>query len=205
MIESENSPATGKALTTGREELVFQIDNNGNVYFQNATRSDCIDKDRDKQYVTNFISRTVFYTSDPKCSVMLDPGSKEGRVCQQFLEQHFGKKDESVIKFFEFLENTVSDKEKFEYCIKIIYKEQVGIPKSRFESNISYYLVIGLFDDYNLGNPIEKLFLQKVEKREDFETIISHEELSINLFHFSQLTRVKKFMEKAVKKESLFY
>lgn len=205
MIESENSPVMGKGQTTGREELVFQIDNNGNVYFRKFTGSEYIGNYRDRHYVTNFISRTVFYTSDPKCSVMLDFVSNEDRVCQQFLEQHFGKKDESVIKFFESLENAASDKEKFEYCIKISYKEQVGIPKSRFDSNITYYLVIGLFDDHNLGNPTEKLFLQKVEEHGAFETIISHEELSINLFHFSQLTRVKKFMEKAVKKENLFY
>ena len=196
MIESENFPVIGKVVTPCGDELVFEIDNYKKVLFRNVTKLERSNKYKDRQYVSNFINRTVFYTGDFKSTIMLDFNSEDGRACQKYLEEYFGKKDKSAIKFIESLENAHSDIEKFEYCIKIIYQEEVDIPKSRLDSNTKYYLVIGMFCDLVLDDPITKIFLQKVEKYVEFKTRISHEELSINLFHCSQLFRVRKFFEK---------
>jgi hypothetical protein len=188
----------GKVLTADRDELILEINNQKELSYRNVSKLVRTNNYKGRERINNFISKTIFSPLFSGGALTLSFDSDEAKSCQKLLQQHFGIKDETVIKFFELLENaSCFDIEKFADCLKIIYRQEINISESPFYNDIKFFLVIGLFDEIVHDEPIEKIFLQKVDQNEVLAPIITHEELSIELYQFSQLLRVKKFMQKS--------
>lgn len=197
---SEIYSVVGKALDAPhREELIFETTDGEHIYVRNDKQLDRVNEDKGRQSINNFISRTIFTSLTRKGAVTLVFNSAETKKCQKYLQQRFGEKDETAIKFIESLEKATSnDIQKFADLERVIYYSKVDISKASFETDIDYYLVVGVFDDAMHVEPVEKIFLQKIMTMGDLRLDISHEELPIDLFRFSQIPRVKSFMERAL-------
>lgn len=187
----------GKAMQPNQEELILETDNEG-IFLHSEIELDIINQNKCRRQIGDFISSTVIYSLYGAGVRSLHFETDEGKKCKAFLKQHFGEKHDSVTRFFKYLENAgFADTEKFAKCVEILDRREIkSIPKFPGDTT-TYFLVMGVFFE----PPIEdrkkkKLFLQKVFTY-DLGYTVTHEELSKELYHISQLSHVKGFFTRS--------
>ena len=192
----------GKVMFTEEIAYTFFLDNEGSVYLHNDPDTFLADPVANQYVITRFVSRTIFYGPLQAISFKFNTG--EEQELKQFLDQHFPKKDESLIKFIRFIEgkSALSDIEKFSRCERIIRRvalQKLGVGYiANPNTDKWYYLVeadIPVSDSEFSGN---KIFLQTVQSVGEGRYYFDHQELTPELYFFSRCSEVVSAMEEVL-------
>lgn len=152
----------GNAKNMDRD-IIFEVSDNNIVTGRDDDQLSPVDGTLGRNIITDFISKTVMY-SDGR-SMLFNFQTSEEKSVQSFLQSHFGIKDQSVVRLFEYLESVAAcDCAKFMYCRQIKeWRELNDFPKRILTRPFdTYSLVRGIFDIPGEKEPIEKIFLQLI-------------------------------------------
>lgn len=146
--------------------------------------------------IKQVISKTVFIAEDTLCLKLDNP---EENYIYETLIQFFKPKEESLVKFVKLIENSMrySDLWKFGDCYKI--NKRVLLPNfgGRMaeiyeQNNNRHFLVEATFSFETSAVDFDgvKIFLQNIA-----DGVISHEELTPELYYFSQRPEIKAIIK----------
>ena len=192
----------GTARTNYGKVYGFFADREGNLYVCSPELDSLTEEYLRRHTVIQVVSNTIF-TKSGRAYRFLFETDQEKEVLA-FLDKYYPKRDESLIEFVKNIEDVtyISDIEKFRDCAHIV--ERTALGKFSDEYSISsaddtfYYLVEAAFDKPTGSFFGHKLLLQKVWRDPSYGMVALHQELTPELYIFSQHPEVKGKAEKAL-------
>lgn len=192
----------GTARTNYGKVYGFFADREGHLYVCSPELDSLTEDYLRRHTVTQVISNTIFTRSGRAYRFLFE--TDQEKEVQAFLDKCYPKRDESLIEFVKNIEDVtyISDIEKFRDCVHII--ERTALDKFSEEYSISssddtsYYLVEAAFEKPAGSFFGHKLFLQKIWRDHSYGMTAWHQELTPELYIFSQRPEVKGKADKAL-------